>query len=792
MDSVATEALRLSADKLVGADGGLSAKAARQLACRLGAHADAPRGRCAFGFWLPQVMRFGVAPGDVVLELLRPIDTIDLTSAVQSVRFSRALIPLVVSRDFAWAVVEGLRAGDRTEMGDLYQVRFREAGIWNVSRDFLASSLPWGPFAPAEIYDVDKMQAARADLDYYKSIPGGGRRLSPPRNILEIHVGTATLSGTIAGLTRRLDEIAERIETGKELRPADECFMGYDAFQLMPLEPTIEMEAGPPCFQLMEQGNAAGDLPGTTAGRLRRPHTTNWGYDVVIAGAGTVNPALLETGRPDELVDLSSRLHRFPGRPIQLILDMVFGHCDNQALSLLNYNFFAGPNMYGQDLNFRHPMVRAILLEMQRRKLHFGADGLRIDGAQDFRYWDPDTEEIHHDDDFLAEMSQVEVRISGVEYLPWCIFEDGRPWPREDWELASTYRALIEKDPEALQWGPLTFAHNTPFLYTFWLNKWWRIEEILHHGENWVTGTANHDTVRRGTQVNPKLQINRELGSTLLEILDNAYDHPAATLLTYGFLPGIPMDFLNAAMHVPWGFVRNTDDFWGVKVVAEESTFLDWQVDAFSFAKSWHFRRLKDRGFDDIEQLRRFMFVLRATVDATNYDLDAMCRIIDASFSGHHATRELSPVILKSICRDYMDDLHAYCNVDYYGDDLSPRRTSYNLNLRKIRAARPWLRQNLGGCDVLKRRSPAGGAAFFYGVRTSPIDGEQILIAANLEGQPVTTCFRDLDLPGVQQSDWELMAHSPGLVVPPFDGIATIGSSHAVLYRARQKVFAER
>jgi hypothetical protein len=28
------------------------------------------------------------------------------------------------------------------------------------------------------------------------------------------------------------------------------------------------------------------------------------------------------------------------------------------------------------------------------------------------------------------------------------------------------------------QWGPLTFAHNTPFLYTFWLSKWWRIREI--------------------------------------------------------------------------------------------------------------------------------------------------------------------------------------------------------------------------------------------------------------------------------------------------------------------------
>jgi hypothetical protein len=44
------------------------------------------------------------------------------------------------------------------------------------------------------------------------------------------------------------------------------------------------------------------------------PDTTNWGYDVVIAGMAAVNPVLLETGRPDELVDLAAVLHNFPGK----------------------------------------------------------------------------------------------------------------------------------------------------------------------------------------------------------------------------------------------------------------------------------------------------------------------------------------------------------------------------------------------------------------------------------------------------------------------------------------------
>ncbi len=54
-----------------------------------------------------------------------------------------------------------------------------------------------------------------------------------------------------------------------------------------------------------------------------------------------------------------------------LILDVVFGHSDNQGLDALNPHFFAGPNMYGQNLDYRNPAVRAILLEMQRRKVEF-------------------------------------------------------------------------------------------------------------------------------------------------------------------------------------------------------------------------------------------------------------------------------------------------------------------------------------------------------------------------------------------------------------------------------------
>ncbi len=71
---------------------------------------------------------------------------------------------------------------------------------------------------------------------------------------------------------------------------------------------------------------------------------------MVISGMATLNPVLLESGRPDELVDLAAALHNFPGKPKMLILDVVFGHSDNQGLRALNSHFFAGPNMYGQTI----------------------------------------------------------------------------------------------------------------------------------------------------------------------------------------------------------------------------------------------------------------------------------------------------------------------------------------------------------------------------------------------------------------------------------------------------------
>ncbi|MFB6177198.1 MAG: glucosylglycerol hydrolase, partial [Halobaculum sp.] len=80
---------------------------------------------------------------------------------------------------------------------------------------------------------------------------------------------------------------------------------------------------------------------------------------------------------------LVSTLHTLP-EPKRVVFDIALGHAEGRATELLPEQYFSGPGMYGMELDYTQPVVRATLLEMQRRKLNFGADGVRVDGAQDF------------------------------------------------------------------------------------------------------------------------------------------------------------------------------------------------------------------------------------------------------------------------------------------------------------------------------------------------------------------------------------------------------------------------
>lgn len=752
--------------------------AAEKLVARLGAHYDDQNGRTQVGFWIPELIEQGVE--EVWLVVLRPSTSPDLQAKEQRITWQRMRLPLAINSQFAWGVFEGLQAGTRDAIGDFYHLAYEIDGTWQTVLDPLAWSVPFGGKAPAELYNITKLNAERADRDHFtrldtKPDPDGTPRVQPPTNILQLHVNTASAAGTLAGLTHIYQTIAAKINANEPLTPSEQNYIGYDAVELMPIEPIIEYEAGEPFWQVVEETAESVTI------HLRQPDMTNWGYDVLTVASPAPNPCVLGSKRPDELVDFIAALHNFPGKPIKVLFDIVYGHTDNQTLPYLNHHYFAGPNMYGQNLRYRQPMVRAMLLEMQKRKNDFGVDGVRVDGAQDFKWWEPETDTLHHDDDYLQLMNDVVQEVAGARYRPWMIFEDGRPWPREDWELASTYREVTRQFPNVVQWGPLTFAHNTPFLFTFWASKWWRIREIMEVGSHWITGCANHDTLRRGTQVNPEARVNTYLGETLPAIYQNGYDNPAAKLFDYVLSPGIPMDFINAAMRAPWSFVRNTDDRWGVKVVSEEAFFLDWAVNKWRFAQPFAFSRLKEMGFTKLTELRRFLRALDSAVKMTNYDLAAMATVLTA-MQPPFPMEEFTAVSLKQLARAWMDDVHDYCNVAHWEEAVDERRAAFNLMVRDFRRERPYLQQNFGEEEYFDYLHPTKGAVIIYGLRQSPDGREQLLFAASMEGAPRTLTPTDLPIPNLATDGWQLALQTPGLPVESANQPITLQDSQGFVF----------
>ncbi len=759
------------------------------------------------GFWTPELDDEGV--DDAFLEVLTPEGDVDLTADETTVAFERDRVPLRRNGEYHWGVVGGMRPGTRDELGSLYQLVYEADGEWHAIPDPLAYSLPFGAFAPAEYYDFAGLDDRRGDREYFRSFGTDGERVStteadglprvdPATSMLEIHPGTATASRSLGGLARRYETIGEKLAADESLTPAERNFAGYDAIQVMPVEPITENEDLHDFWRPADAETDRSNEPvahgsptaevETISVTLGRPEMVNWGYDIVVSGFSAVNPAILESGRPDELVDFIATCHNLP-RPIRIVFDIALGHADNGGLALLNDYYFEGPGMYGQHLNYQQPTVRAILLEMQRRKMNFGADGIRVDGAQDFTYYDHEREENVHDDAFLAEMDEVVQEVAGQAYRPWLIYEDGRPWPREDWELAATYRTLIEQHPHSFQWSPITFAHNTPALLTFWATKWWRVREVADFGGNWLTGVANHDTIRRGTQIDPSVEFNQSpvnpyLGETLPETLDEAYNNPASSAFFYCISPGVPMDFVHANMRAPWGFIRDTDADWNVKVVSDESNFVDWQLRPADFENPAHFGRIKALGFIERDQLKAFMRALSAAIDATDYDLDtmaAMLSALDAPFGD-----DVDAADLEAFAYAWMQDVHDFANLEHWADAQDDERTAFDLAVREFRFEHPWLRADMSDeTDYFDYEYPTDGTVLYYDFRESPDGDEQILFVANMEGVPVEVSPESLDVPDLPTDSWSVAIASPGVElddVGDVESVYTLTNSQAIVW----------
>ncbi|KTG30745.1 glucosylglycerol hydrolase [Haloferax profundi] len=771
-------------------------EAAKELSTRLGAHAEDDA--IEFGFWTPELVEDGVPADAVELEILTPPADLDPGDTDhRQATFQRDRISMERAGDYHWVVADGVRAGTRDTLGSLYQLVYEdEDGEEHTIQDPVSYSVPFGAFAPAEVYDLTVLDETRADREYFEALgtdeervsttdDDGLPRIDPATSMLEIHPGTATERGSLAGLAEVYEDIAAKQRAGEELEPWERSFAGYDGIQVMPVEPLTENEEEHDFWSVESETDEALDV------EVARPEMINWGYDIVVSAFSAPNPAILESGRPDELVDFIAACHDLP-RPIKVVFDVALGHADDRGAELLSDRYILGPGMYGKHLDYTEPTARAVFLEMQRRKMDFGADGIRVDGAQDFTSYDPETGEMYHDDDFLAEMDRVTQEVAGTEYRPWMVYEDGRPWPREDWELASSYRALIEQHPHSFQWSPITFAHNTPALLTFWATKWWRVREVGEFGGNWLTGVANHDTVRRGTQIDPTVEFNQSpvnpyLGEDYPETLDEAYDNAASSMLFHCFLPGVPMDFVHANMRAPWGFIRDTDPTWNVKVVSDESKFLYWQVRDEDFEDDRFFPRVKDLGFESREELLTFMNALSSAVGATDYDLDVMADMLSAM--DQPLGDDLSAEDLEAYGYAWMRDIHEFANLSHWHDAQDDERSAYRLETREFRHDRPWLLADLDEDeDYFTYRHPTDGTVLYYGFRTSPESDEQLLFAANMEGVPVEVspeylaedAAEDANAPTIPTDGWE-----PALVAPGVEESTDVelDNGHAIVWR---------
>ncbi len=271
--------------------------AAQRLVTRLGAHNNDDV--TEFGFWLPE--NDDQEDVAVWLELLRPADTIDFTLDRQNIRFHRVRLPLARCGDFLWAAVADARQGTRNTIGDFYWAcQQRQSADEHeepaIVRDLLADSLPFGAFAPAELYDIEGMLATRGDAGHFQALsttddPDGTPRVTPPVNVLQIHPGTASPEQTLAGLQRIYGTISAKISENEPLSTVEQHFVGYDGIQLTPIEPGIEYESGPGFWQIVED-HPDSDM---VTFNLQRPDMTNWGYDAILTGASAINPVLLES-----------------------------------------------------------------------------------------------------------------------------------------------------------------------------------------------------------------------------------------------------------------------------------------------------------------------------------------------------------------------------------------------------------------------------------------------------------------------------------------------------------------
>jgi hypothetical protein len=256
-------------------------EAERSIARRLGA-LPTDDGSVSFGFWAPELLDHRVPDGDVFLELLAPRRPSTWSVRSRPWSSSGSCCPWSATRRWFLPWCPACAPGTAKRVGDLYALCWRDS-----SGASTASATPWPPPCPSgpsrrrRVLDKTACTGTGRRSPTTATWPRVPRRARLPRtssripaNILQVHVPTATAGGTLASLARHFERIAERLRNDLPLEEGDELYMGYDAVQLLPVEPTTVYEKGPSFWQ--EGGATATTCASICCGPTRRTGATTW------------------------------------------------------------------------------------------------------------------------------------------------------------------------------------------------------------------------------------------------------------------------------------------------------------------------------------------------------------------------------------------------------------------------------------------------------------------------------------------------------------------------------------
>ncbi|WP_276278657.1 glucosylglycerol hydrolase [Haloarcula regularis] len=253
---------------------------------------------------------------------------------------------------------------------------------------------------------------------------------------------------------------------------------------------------------------------------------------------------------------------------------------------------------------------------------------------------------------------------------------------------------------------------------------------------------------------------------------------PPPRCCSTGLCPAVRWTSRTRTCAAPWGFVRDTDAVWNLKVLSEEANFPEWQVRPQDFASDEHFGRLKEWGFESREELSEFLGLLADVVSMTDYDKAEMVDLLNAA--GTPVGDEFTVGELEQLGRDWMRDMGEFFNLAHWHDQQGDERTAFDLAVREFRHDHEWVTTGLTGDDELDYVYPTDGTVLYYGFRRAPDESEEILFVATMEG--VAEEVVPTDLVDVDDAGWEIALSSPDLDVAAADEPVELADSQSTLF----------